>query len=143
MPTRRARMKRRLLSAPYSPIAAYLGFIAWVALPEGVEPPSMREVLPHWLVVMWTISIALGGTFAVIGLLMGRLRVEAAGLTSLAYGAVLWGVVLTVSEHRWDLATPALTLAIGLMCGIRMYVLSLAIKAEKEAQRIATSRPEE
>jgi len=135
MPTRRARMKRRLYGAPWLPVATYLGVVALLSLASGgVAPPAMTHALPAWLVLMWTVALAVGGLLSTVGVLSERTRVESAGLVLLTYGAGLYGLVLAVALWPHSLATILVAVTICAMCGIRLRVLALA----RHAQVMAT-----
>ena len=98
-PTRRARVKRRLLGAPFWPITLYLGLISLIALVSGgLAPEPLLDALPGWLVIMWTLSLMCGGFLSFGGLMSGQNRVETAGCIFLIYGATLYGVVLAFEE---------------------------------------------
>ena len=138
MPTRRARVKRRLLAAPWLPIVAYLAVIAWLRLASGgIAPRALVHTLPPWLVLTWTVSIGVGGTLAAIGPLSAGTLAETAGLVMLLWGSVLYGTVLAVSLWPDSLTTILVSAAIASMCGIRLHILALARHAEKVAKRIA------
>lgn len=138
MSTRRARVKRRLLAAPWLPIVAYLAVVAWLGLARGgVAPHALVHTLPPWLVLTWTISIGAGGTLAFVGPLGKGTLVETTGLVLLLWGSVLYGCVLTVSLWPGSLSTILVSAAIAAMCGIRLHILALARHAEKVAKRIA------
>lgn len=138
MPTRRARVKRRLLAAPWLPIVAYLAVVAWLGLASGgVAPRAMMHTLPSWLVLTWTVSLAVGGTLAFFGPLGKGTLAETAGLVLLLWGSLLYGCVLTASLWPDSLTTILVSAAIAAMCGIRLHILALARHAEKVAKRIA------
>lgn len=134
MPTRRARITRRLYGAPWLPIAGYLGIIAALSLASGgVAPPAMTHALPAWLVLMWTLALALGGLLSVVGVLFEQTRVESAGLVLLIYGAGMYGLVLSVALWPHSTGFILVSAAICGMCAIRLRVLALARHAQKVA----------
>lgn len=125
-------------TAPYLPVAAYLATIGWAGLTRGGITPGdlLDHALPGWLVLMWTIAVAAGGTAATLAGLTGRTRVESAGLALLLYGAAVYGVVGSFAVHGnpWQVAT--LSAAIAAMCLLRMRALSQARHAREVAADI-------
>src|SRR5690348_8128603 len=91
------RLWRALAESPWLPITAYLGLVGvlGIASGAGVAPRSLDVTLPDWLVMAWTVGIAVGGLAATAGCLWSRTRVESAGLALLAYGAALYGAVVS------------------------------------------------
>lgn len=132
-----SRLWRGLAEAPYLPIAAYLALVgaAGLASGGGIAPSSVRDTLPHWLVLAWTLAVTAGGALATVGALVERTRVESAGLGFLAAGAVVYGLVVTLAAWPGGATVIAVSAAVLSMCLIRMRVLALA----RHAQEVATT----
>lgn len=132
-----SRLWRALAEAPYLPIVAYLAVvgIGGIVSGGGIAPGAVRDVLPYWLVMAWTVAVAAGGALATIGALAERSRVESAGLAFLAAGAVVYG--LTIPTAAWPEGATVITVSAAVlsMCLIRMRVLALA----RHAQEVATT----
>lgn len=129
---------RRLLAVPYWPVALYLGIIAWLGIGTGgVAPPTMVHILPAWLVIMWSLSLAVGGTIAPLGILIGRNRLESSGLAMLAYGSALYGIVLTAEAWPRGGTFALVGFAIVAMCLIRLRVLRKGRVARHVAALVA------
>lgn len=130
--TRWANLENRLAEAPFeTPIAAWFAGIGWAALisGQGIVPATLADALPAWLVLAWTVGLALGGTLTVAGVLRRSYRQEQAGLAFLGYGVTLYGGVL-VGVISGSVATAAAAMfAIAFGCLIRLRVLARAKSA--------------
>lgn len=125
---------RSLMAAPHLPIVAYLAVIGWRAIAAGgIAPASMEHALPVWLVLLWTVAIAAGGTLATLGGLGSWTRTESSGLALLLVGAAIYGVVLAATQWPHSLTIILVSAAIVAMCAIRMRVLTLARRAREVA----------
>jgi hypothetical protein len=127
-----------LASAPYTPIAAYLSAISWTKVFENqrfLPTAGLARHLPVWLAVCWIMAIALGGLCAVLGVTLQRNRIEASGLIFLLTGAIFYGIGSSYETGTWH--TIPVSVAVALMCAIRLHVLSQARKAQEGAARIA------
>lgn len=128
-----ASAQKRLAAFPHLPIAAWLAVAGIFGIPEGgLVPGSMEEALPVWLTQSWTLGIALGGVFVIWGCLSTHTRVESAGLGLIIYGVCLYGAVAGVTAWPSSLAVVMLCTSIASMCAIRLRVLSLSRKVERD-----------
>lgn len=133
-----ATWRDRLLHHEYMPVALYLSAAGWAGIvTDGRISPGSLDALPGWLAGMWTYSIAFGGLIAPIGAFTEKTRVESAGLTLLAWGALLYGLVGAVLLWPNSVALVAVASAIVSMCLIRMRKLSLSRRAQQVAASIA------
>lgn len=126
-----------IASAPYTPIAAYLSAISWAKVFENqrfLPTAGLARHLPVWLAVCWILAIALGGMCAVLGVTVQRNRIEASGLVFLLTGAIFYGIGSSYELGSWE--TVPVSVAIALMCAIRLRVLAVARKAQEGAARI-------
>lgn len=128
----------RLFVHEYLPVALYLSMAGWAGIiTEGRISPGSLDALPGWLAGMWTYSIAFGGLIAPIGAFAEKTRVESAGLTLLAWGAGLYGLVGAFLLWPDSVALVAVSGAIVSMCLIRMRKLGLSRRAQQVAASIA------
>lgn len=133
-----ASWRDRLFYYEYLPVALYLSAAGWAGIiTDGRISPGSLDALPGWLAIMWTYSIAIGGIIAPVGAFTGKTRVESAGLTMLAWGAGLYGLVGAFLLWPNSVAVVAVSLAIVSMCLIRMRKLSLSRRAQQVAASIA------
>lgn len=132
--------RRTLFIAPYLPYAMYLGAVGIVALASqdrGIIPDTLTDTIPWWLATMWTLAVAAGGVLATIGALWRHTRIESAGLALLAFGAALYGACITAAAWPTGATALAVVAAVVSSCLLRMRVLTLARRAQEEAQDIA------
>lgn len=122
------------------PVALYLGIIGFIGLASGngITPKTIDAALPIWLVLAWTVGLAVGGVATVIGKIMQRGRIESSGLILLAYGASLYALVLGFAAD-WPTAATAVAamMAIAIGCLIRLRVLALSRRALTVADSIS------
>lgn len=137
-----------LTVTPHLPIVLYLAIVGWVTLLTDQRFISSHHPLahhaPHWLVIGWIAAIAVGGTMAVVGGLIRLTRMESTGLGFLLAGAATYGAGAAYELAFGDGASGVLSgsLAVIVMCLIRMKVLSLARKSERKATKILKDRDE-
>lgn len=130
------RLGNRLVRIPpYIPIAAWVAFLGWTALPGGGIHPTGHGVVPTWLVFLWTLAFAIGATLAVIGGTTARTRVESSGLGTLLCGLVFYGLV-AVFHDAHPVGVAVSVLAFVAMCALRMRVLAESRRATRTAGRI-------
>lgn len=131
-----------ITTAPYLPVAAYLAASGWVGLAHGGITPGdlLDHTLPAWLITMWTVAVALGGTLATLGGLAGRTRVESSGLALLLYGAAVYGVAGSLAIHGNPWSVAAVSAAIAAMCASRMRILARARRAREVAADLEQRR---
>ncbi len=133
-----ASWRDRLFYYEYLPVALYLSMAGWAGiLTDGRISPGSLDALPGWLSFMWTYSIAFGGLIAPIGAFSGKTRVESVGVTLLAWGAFLYGLVGAFLLWPNSVAVVAVSAAIVSMCLIRMRKLGLSRRAQQVAASIA------
>ena len=126
-------------SAPYLPIAAYMGLSGIIGLvnhdrsSNGLWPDYDRaHRLPDYLLIAFSVTLAVGGFLTVLGGLIRGTRVESAGLVLLLAGVAIFGIAGSWEENNpWPVLIHAL--AFGGMIGIRMWVLALARRAQERA----------
>lgn len=138
MPTRRARLRRRVYQAlpdwmkshDFEVFSAILAVLGGLPLMVGqVDPGSAQALLPDVILRVWGGVLTMGGLLTLVGVIASSyrkypdkafwMRMEALGLTSLAYFCYLYDVCLwAVSlERTWTIS--AIVLAFGLVCHIR------------------------
>lgn len=150
MPTRRARIRRRIYARlpkwikrhDFEIFAAVLSIFAGVPMLLGeVRAGSVYELLPPILVTTWAFILVLGGTLILVGVVLASrrvypekifwMRMEALGLTALAYFCYLYclTILLVALGDGWSAAM--LILAFGGTSHVR----EVAIQIELEEYR--------
>ena len=150
MPTRRARLRRRIYHKlpkwlkrhDFEVLAAILSIFGGLPILFGqVEPASPEELLPPIVVYTWASVLVLGGISILVGITVGVravfpervfwMRVEALGLTALAYFSYIYIVCILVVSAKTGWPAAMLILAFGGICHVR----SAAINIELEEYR--------
>lgn len=138
MPTRRARMRRRIYALlpiwlknhDFEVFAAVLGIIGGFPILLGsVEPASPEELLPRPVVLLWALTLVLGCFTILIALIFGSrvqypkkmfwARMEALGLSSIAYFCYIYclSIMAVAPSAGWTAAI--IVLAFGGVSHIR------------------------
>lgn len=138
MPTWRARLRRKvyaklpqwLKSHDFEVFSATLAILGGLPLVLGqVKPGSPEELLPQALIIVWGLVLTLGGCLTLVGVVLSSyrpypdrafwMRMEALGLTSLAYFCYLYDLCLWVVNFRATWTASAIILAFGVICHVR------------------------
>lgn len=147
MPTRRARLRRRVYRRlpewirrnDFEVFTASLGLLSGIPLMLGkYEPYSIEQQLPRLIVMVWGLVLTLGCTLTLIGVIMGArtvfpkrvfwMRVEALGLTALAYFCYLYAICLFgVAFSQGGLAATFI-LGFGGVCHVRQASIQLELE---------------
>lgn len=106
----------------YVPVATYLAMTAVIGLltGTGIAPDTLRAALPHWMVIVWTVCVALGGLACTAGAALRKPSLESAGLAVLAWGSFMYGSVVAVVGYPYSFAAAAIGVALIFMCAIRL-----------------------
>lgn len=120
------------LDNPLLPITVWLGVVGAAAL-WGFTPRSVEAQTPLWLTYMWSTVLAAGGIAASLGSLRDSNRVEAAGLSLLLAGLGLFALAEATTGLGPFQVVGFLALSGG--CAIRLRVLRLARKGEREVAK--------
>lgn len=150
MTTRRARLRRKIYAKlprwlkrhDFELFAAILSIVGGIPILLGqVDPSSPEDILPRPLVLVWASVLVIGGFSILVGVLLGSyrvfperifwMRVEAFGLTALAYFCYLYtfSILLVAIEGGWTAA--AIIFALGAVSHVR----EVAIQMELEDYR--------
>lgn len=78
----------------YLSLLCILGGLGLLLDPEQYAPQTIYAGLPYWLIVVWTASVAGGGSFIMAGLLLGKPRIERIGYAYLAIAVALFALCL-------------------------------------------------
>lgn len=150
MPTRRARLRRRIYNRlprwlkrhDFEVLAAILCIAGGLPILFGqVQPASPEQLLPQVVVLAWAFTLVAGGVCILIGIMVGVqklfparvfwMRVEALGLTALAYASYIYMICILGVSAQTGWVAGMITLAFGGICHVR----SAAINIELEAYR--------
>lgn len=112
--------------SPYVPVGCYLALSAVIGLlaGTGIAPDTLQAALPHWMVTVWTICVAVGGLACTAGAALRKASAESGGLVLLAWGAFMYGCVVAVVGYPYSFGAAAASVALILMCVIRLRELS-------------------
>lgn len=128
-----------IATAPFEvPVVLYFAVLGWWTLIQGVHltPGSIAAVLPHWEIVSWAFTFAVGGTIALVGRYGQRFPIESAGLALLAAGFFTYAIVLIATVGRNGIFASGAYLALLTGCIIRIRVIVLDRKARRAAGQI-------
>lgn len=137
-PTRRARFRRRvyrrlprwLRDHDFEVFAAGLGIFGGIPLLLGkIDPKSAEDLLPYPLVFLWGLNLVVGGAAVLVGVLMGStrnypdkafwMRVEAIGLTAIAYFCYIYTLCLWFGAFRSGWLASIIILCFGIVSHVR------------------------
>jgi len=146
MPTRRNRIRRRVYRLipdwyrknDFEIFASLLCFFAGIPLLLGdIRPASLEATLPIWVVIVWAYVISFSPALIIIGLLKRGsrsisesifwIRVEAMGLTALAYSSYIYSIAIVTSNVGMGWPAAMLIVAFGLTCHTRELGLQVRI----------------
>jgi hypothetical protein len=146
MPTRRARLRRRIYNRipawfknnDFEIFASMLCFFAGLPLVLGkINPASMEALLPIWVVFSWGFILSFSPLLIVLGLVKRSsrpvsesifwIRVEAIGLTALAYSSYIYAVAIISAGVGAGWPAAMLITAFGLTCHTRELGLQVKI----------------
>lgn len=152
MPTRRARLRRKiyrhlplwLRNHDFEVLAGVLGMAGGIPLVTGqVEPRSINDLLPHVVVFIWGLVLVLGCSSMLLGIIMASrtvypariiwMRIEALGLTALAYFSYLYTVCIIGVNLQTGWLVGMIVLVFGGVCHVR----EVAIHMDLEAYRLS------
>lgn len=135
-----------MISAPFELLPAIVFMLFGIAavLSAGAITPGSFHIL-YWIVtVMWQGSLGLGGVLSVVGRIGAWDRIEQCGMALMGYGFGVYTIVLIataiLTSTLTGVAAMGLCLAYTLACGIRLYVLTRAVKARKVAGQVQYDR---
>lgn len=120
------------------PVVLYLGLFGVIGLVTGagIVPDTLTVILPYWMVLVWTVCIAVGGIAGTFGAFGWRTRVESCGLLFLIWGATMYGAVVSVAGYPYGFAAAAIAIAVDAMCILRIHDLS-KIRHEEHSHDLA------
>jgi hypothetical protein len=147
MLTRRARLRRKIYSKlpkwfkthDFEVFASLLGILGGLPLVFGqVSPTSVESVLPRPIVEAWGI-VLVGGCIAILGgILVGAsrvyperiiwMRLEAIGLTALAYFCYIYTVCICGVNFENGWTAGLLILAFGVTCHVREASINIELE---------------
>lgn len=108
----------------------------------GVKPQSVDALLPHQVVFLWGLTLVLGCGTVLLGIFQGSrriypdkifwMRIEALGLTALAYFCYIYTVCILGFNFSGGWSAAMIILGFGLTCHVR----EAAILIEAEEYRV-------
>lgn len=138
MPTRRARLRRRIYAIlpawlknhDFEVFAAVLGIFAGAPILFGqVEPASPEELLPWPIVYMWALTLVVGCILILVALVAGSkveypkkmfwARMEAWGLSAIAYFCYIYFLCIMIIAASSGWTAGIIVLAFGCISHIR------------------------
>lgn len=150
MPTRRARLRRRIYRRlprwmkehDFEVFAAFLGIAAGLPILLGeVQPASPETLLPRAVVFIWALVMVAGCSAVLVGVITASrlvyperifwMRVEALGLTALAYFCYIYSVCVLGTSITTGWSAGMIIFAFGGVCHVR----EVAIQVELEEYR--------
>lgn len=134
----RSRVRRKIYSRlpqwlkkhDFELFAAVLSIFGGLPLAIGqAEPGSVDALLPSPLVTLWGMVLVIGGTLVILGVVFGAhrkfpdrafwMRLEAVGLTGLAYFCYLYTICLWGVAPKTAWLGSLIILAFGITCHVR------------------------
>jgi hypothetical protein len=147
MPTRRARLRRRiyrklpnwLKKHDFEVFASVLGMFSGLPVLLGkVDPQSVEALLPGPVVFAWGLTLVFGCLCVLIGVFQGSrrtypkrifwMRVEALGLTALAYYCYIYAVCILGFNFTNGYPAAMLILTFGGVCHVREATIHMEIE---------------
>lgn len=147
MPTRRARLRRKIYAKlprwlkrhDFEAFAAVLSIVGGLPILFGqVEPASPEAILPAVIVYAWATILVLGGVAVLVGIVMGSrhvhpervfwMRVEALGLTALAYFSYIYMVCILAVSAKTGWPAAMIILAFGSVCHVREVAIQMELE---------------
>lgn len=145
--SRRTRMRRWvynhvprwLRKNDFEVFAALLSFVGGLPLLLGqIQSKSLEDSLPEFFVRVWGATLCNGAVLIALGLFMASRkdvrsdsifweRIEALGLTALAYMSYIYAAVILVASPTTGWLVAMLVLGYGLTCHSREIVIQLKI----------------
>lgn len=139
--TRRERLIMRLpksfMEYPFEVFVGVYGVLAAAAvLVGGGVPKSMAAFLPHFLVVAWGITLALGGITTLVGLRVHSHFVIAMGLRLISGALALFvGIAAWVVQDAAIIPSALLVLFIAVLSGFRSFYLKTTTLVSRRLRR--------
>lgn len=147
MPTRRARLRRKiyrklprwLKNYDFEVFASSLGVLGGLPLMFGqVKPSSVDALLPHTVVQVWGAVLTFGCLAVFLGIYHSSrkhypdkifwMRVEAVGLTALAYFCYLYVLCLLLVAFQSAWVGIMIILAFGATCHVREATINIELE---------------
>lgn len=131
-------MRRIIYAAGCNPhlwIVVYLLYVGVDSLLHLQTPRVMEHSLPSWLTTAWMCALTAGGVLALGGCIAARTRVESAGLVLQTFGISLYCAVVAYTTSISP-SGYASVVALVAVCASRMWVLSLARRARRQARHV-------
>lgn len=119
-------------------IAMYFALYGSISLivSDIVTPPSVLTSLTLGLLIVWHVSLALGGACTAIGRMMEQERLELSGLAMIGFACGLYAGILAAGPGLSASAAIGLLVAILASCIARMRVIRRSIRAQELAVHI-------
>lgn len=121
------------------PFERTIGFMVslsgWGTLISGYQPIAIKEALPMWEQVAWSLMLGVGGILMIVGVAWrGRfttsVSIETTGLLLVAGGCLLFAIALAIVS--WTSFLFAMAMAVAILVGCIQRVISL----QRERRRI-------
>lgn len=123
--------------APFEAALATVGLISSITTLSGVTPPSIGQLLPAPMVLVWAIALLVGSPLILAGIVAQQIRIEQAGLVLLAVTTLIYGAAILVVQPVAATTAAATYMLYATACLLRIRVLTRALRA-REAPRSET-----